>query len=247
MLNPSVTLERHFLLRERSPHPNRAWQEDTRQGSKIQVSSTHTYTSHLFSQAQCLHSYKQNIHSKVLISSTCVPREINQMRRNGCVASDTSFQHSFPTCPHQRWILSDLPQLPPELCHHDLVHLTPFLSHSPLLPTLLAHPHHPPCHCPARIPSPPWARSISTPQISNFVTTGIKFSCLVVVSTWSSHASRFRSLLQSVTELLLLALALSSMLSFMPFLSLSFPFSLSATFLEVPLLKICFFSEDFHH
>lgn len=53
---------------------------------------------------------------------------------------------------------------------------------------------NPPCHCLAFIPSPPWACSFLTPQLSNFVTTGIKFSCLVV-SNWSSHASRFALLL----------------------------------------------------
>lgn len=44
-----------------------------------------------------------------------------------------------------------------------------------------------------------------------------------------------------------LAPTLLSMLSFMPFLSLFFLLSPSATFLEVSLLKICFFSEGFHH
>lgn len=246
MLNYSVALERYFLLREKSPHPKVAWQEDTRQGSETPISSPHTYTSHLFSQARCLHSYKQSIRSKVLISSTCVPREINQMERNGCVTSNTSCQHPFPTWPHQRWILSNLPQLPTQLFCQDLVHgytssrLIP--HHFP--PCLL--PPHPPCRCPALIPSPPWPLSVLTPQLSNFVTTGIKFSYLVV-SAWSSRTSRFAPLLQSVAELL------SWLSHFYPcflsclFCSLSFPLSPSATFLEVPLLKICFLSEGFHH
>lgn len=140
MLNPSVALECYFLLREKSPHPNLAWQEDTRQGSKIKVSSPQIHTSHLFSQARCLHSYKQSIRLKVLISSTCVPREINQMRRNGCVASDTSFQHSFPTCPHQRRILSDLPQLPTQLCHQDPVSIHTFPISFPTASHLASSP-----------------------------------------------------------------------------------------------------------
>lgn len=145
---------------------------------------------HLFSQAQCLHSYKQSIHLKVLISSTCVPRESNEMQRNGSVTSDTSLWHPFPTSPHQCCLLSDLPQL----CHQDLVcgytspHFFPTESH-------LACSFNQLCHCPAFISSPPWPCRLLTPQLSKFLTTGIKFSCLVV-SALSLHASRFALLLR---------------------------------------------------
>lgn len=74
-----------------------------------------------------------------------------------------------------------------------------------------------------------------------------RFSCLVAW-TRNSHTSKFASLLRSVTRLPPLALLpwLLSVLSFMPFLPPSFPLFSSATFLEVPLLKILF-SEGFHH
>lgn len=138
------------------------------------------HTSHLFSRVQGLHSYKQSIHLKVLISSTCVPREISQI----CVTFDTSFQHPFPTCPCEYWILSDLPRLPTHLWHLNLVYVYTYACLIlPCFPSCLLPPH-PPCCCLALTPSVTWAHSILTPQLSNFATTGIKFSCLVV-STWS--------------------------------------------------------------
>lgn len=90
---------------------------------------------HLFSQAQCLHSYKQSIHLKVLISSTCVPRESNEMQRNGCVTSDTSLWQSVSHIPSP--VLAPL-RSPSALPSGSglWLHLSP--SFSPLSPTWLA-------------------------------------------------------------------------------------------------------------
>lgn len=69
------------------------------------------------------------------------------MQRNGCVTSNTSFQHPFHTCPNQGLILSGLPQLPTQLCHQDLVHayISPIsfstTSHLACSSTPLPSPH----------------------------------------------------------------------------------------------------------
>lgn len=155
--------------------------------------------------------------------------------------SNTHFPHTLPSATSSQILLS----LPLSSAIR-IWSLPPPCPISFLAASHFTCPWHPQSCFPALIPSPPWARSVLTPRPSHLVTIGIKFSRLVVW-TWSSHTSRFASFLQSVAERLLLALALLSVLSFMPFLSPSFSLSPSATFLEVPLLTIHFVSEGFHH
>lgn len=102
------------------------------------------------------------------------------------------------------------------------------------------------CRCPAFIPSRPWPCRVLTPQLSKFVTTGIKFSCLVV-STWSSHASRFVLLLRFASFHWLLhfypcfpSYLLSHFYSFSPpqLPSLKFPFLKYAVSLKAFIINL---------